>query len=109
MPAVLRVVLGRASILGFLPSSTSGGLKKGFAFLVNLSLTHGWTTLLPLLPLGLCQVRWSSRRTERQTGKEEGLAVFSASVQGMGISDSFLHPSPICVVGLQDVVFLHTL
>lgn len=33
---------------------------------MNLSFTHRWITLLPLLPLGLCQVRWRSRRTLRR-------------------------------------------
>lgn len=105
VPAAIWVMLVRASISGFLPSNASGSLKKDFAFLVNLSLTHGWIILLPLLPLGLCQVRWRSRRTlQRDTlGKKRVLAVFPASVQWMGISDSFLLLSPICVVGLQDV------
>lgn len=80
-------------------------VSKRTAFLVNLSLINGLITLLPLLPLGLCQVRWRSRRTlQRETlGKKRVLAVFPASLQWMGTSDSFLYLSPICVVSLQDV------
>lgn len=78
MPAVIWVVQGRASISVFLPPNTSGSLKKGFAFLVNLIITYGWITLLPLLPLGLCQLRWRSRRAlQRDTlGRKKVLLCF---------------------------------
>lgn len=58
-------------------------VSKRTAFPVNLSLINGLITLLPLLPLGLCQVRRRSRRTlQRETlGKKRVLAVFPASLQ----------------------------
>lgn len=108
--SVLWVVLGRASKSVFLPSNTSGSLKKGFAFLVNLSLTHGWTTLLPLLPVRLCQVRWKSRRTLQRDKlqKKRVLQCFLQVCCGWeSLTVSFT--SPICVMGLQEVVFLHRL
>lgn len=45
---------------------------------MNLSLVHGWITLLPLQLLGPCQVRWRSRRTlQRDTlGKKRVFLCF---------------------------------
>lgn len=89
---------GESKQVSFLPSNTSGSLKKGFAFLVNLSLTHGWTTLLPQLPLRLCQVRWKSRRTLQRDKlqKKRVLLCFLQVCCGWESLDSFLHLSYLC-------------
>lgn len=69
---------GESNHISFFAFQVSDRLKKGFAFLVNLSLKHGWITILPLVPLGLCQVRWRSRRIlQRDTlGKKKVLLCF---------------------------------